>query len=251
MTLVLVAHGTRDVAGIRAVDEIADRVRDRLAGARVEVAYADVRSPDVTAVLASIDAPAVVVPAFLASGYHVRVDVPAQVARSGHPNVQLTGPLGPVPPVVAAAHDRLVMAGWQPGDTVVLAAAGSSDPRARADVRRAAVLLSARIGAPVRTGYLAGPPGAGGLDEVVAACRRQRRRVALATWLLAPGLFHGRLVAAGADLVADPIGAHPRLVDLVVRRYQCPDGTAHARHTATCAGHAGLAGAVRNSGGNN
>jgi sirohydrochlorin ferrochelatase len=224
MTLVLVAHGTRDAAGIRTIDEIAERVRDRLAGVRVEVAYADVRPPDVTTMLASLGGPVVVVPAFLASGYHVRIDVPTQVARSGRQEVMLTGPVGPVPPVVAAAHDRLVMAGWQPGDTVVLAAVGSSDPRARADVRRAAVLLSARIGAPVRTGYLTGPAGAGGIDEVVAACRREGRRVALATWLLAPGLFHRGLAAAGADLVADPIGAHPRLVDVVVRRYYCPDG---------------------------
>jgi sirohydrochlorin ferrochelatase len=43
-------------------------------------------------------------------------------------------------------------------------------------------------------------------------------RVAIASWLLAPGLFHQRLADMGADLVSEPIGAHPRLVDLVVRR---------------------------------
>jgi hypothetical protein len=31
-------------------------------------------------------------------------------------------------------------------------------------------------------------------------------------------LFHQRLADMGADLVSEPIGAHPSLVELVVRR---------------------------------
>jgi sirohydrochlorin ferrochelatase len=41
----------------------------------------------------------------------------------------------------------------------------------------------------------------------------------VASWLLAPGLFQRSLAEAGADVVAAPIGAHPRLVDLILRRY--------------------------------
>jgi hypothetical protein len=38
-------------------------------------------------------------------------------------------------------------------------------------------------------------------------------RIAVASWLLAPGLFSARLTAAGADVVAAPLGAHPEVID--------------------------------------
>ncbi|OLR90160.1 sirohydrochlorin chelatase [Actinokineospora bangkokensis] len=214
MTLVLVAHGTRAPGGAQVVQAVADQVRDLLPEVPVKVAFADVRAPDVTAVLRAVRGPAVVVPAFLASGYHVRVDVPEQVARSGAGAVTIAPALGPAPALVLAMHERLVDAGWRPGDTVVLAAAGSSDPRALADVRRAAVLLGARTGSVVRVGYAATAQPS--VAEVVAAARG---RVAVASWLLAPGLFHRAVASCGADVVAEPLGDHPRVADLVVRRY--------------------------------
>ncbi|GDY30049.1 sirohydrochlorin chelatase [Gandjariella thermophila] len=218
MTLVLVAHGTRDPAGAVEIDAIAAALRDRLGGVAVEVAYADVRGPGVADVLRAVRGPAVVVPAFLAAGYHVRVDVPAQVADSGQDGVVVSAPLGPASALTAAVYDRLVEAGWRRGDAVVLAAAGSSDPRALADVRRAATLLSAHTGGPVRLGYVT--TAAPRVPDAVAACRADgRQRVAVASWLLAPGLFQRSLADAGADVVARPIGAHPRLIDAILRRY--------------------------------
>jgi sirohydrochlorin ferrochelatase len=221
MTLVLVAHGTRDPAGAVEIDAVAAALRARLnsaaGGVPVEVAYADVREPGLTQVLRDLSGPAVVVPAFLASGYHVRVDVPAQVADSGRGGVVISDPLGPANALTAAMHDRLVEAGWQRGDRVVLAAAGSSDPRALADVRRAAILLSARTGGEVRPGYVT--TAAPLVPEAVDACRGPGGRVAVASWLLAPGQFQRSLADSGADVVAEPIGAHPRLVDLILRRY--------------------------------
>ncbi|MEU4740597.1 sirohydrochlorin chelatase [Actinosynnema sp. NPDC023658] len=211
MTLVLVAHGTRDPAGAVVVEQIASLVRARLGGVPVRVAYADVRQPDVTTVLSSVTGPAVVVPAFLAAGYHVRVDIPAQVEASGHPDVAITDPIGPA--LVPALLARLAEAGWTPGDSVVLAAAGSSDPRALADVRAVATALSHRVG-PVTIGYAAtAEPRIG---DVVAAASG---RVAVASWLLAPGLFHRVVAESGAAVVADPIGAHLRVVEAVLLRY--------------------------------
>lgn len=212
MTLVLVAHGTRDPAGGRTVESLAALVAARLP-VTVRVAYADVREPSLTAVLSEVDGPAVVVPAFLSSGYHVRVDVPDQVARSGREAV-VTPAFGPAPELVSAAYARLVVAGWQPGDEVVLAAAGSSDPSARAEVARAARLLALHVGTPVRVGYATGAPL---IAEVVA---ESRGRVAVASWLLAPGLFHRAASTSGAAVVAAPIGAHPAVADLVVSRYR-------------------------------
>ncbi|WP_199433902.1 sirohydrochlorin chelatase [Qaidamihabitans albus] len=213
--IVLVAHGTRDPAGPRVIENLAARVRAR--GADVAVAYADVRAPGVTTVLGAVAAPAVVVPAFLAAGYHVRTDIPAQVAASRNRHVRITEPFGPAPELVGAAHERLRQAGYRAGDSVVLAAAGSSDPRALADVRTAADALARRLRAPVRVGYAATAEPS--IAAAVAAARRGGARVAVASWLLAPGLFQRRVADSAPDLVAEPIGAHPAVVDLVLRRY--------------------------------
>lgn len=202
MTLLLVAHGTRDPAGVRTAAELADAVAARLPGIAVRLAFADVCRPSVPEALAELAGPVTVVPAFLAAGYHVRVDLPAQLGNRN--DTCLTRPLGPAPGLVAAARDRLVEAGWRGGGRVVLAAAWSSDPRARADVRRAAATLSGAIGMRVATGYV----GRVDLGNAVVA-----------SWLLAPGLFHQWLRASKADVVSDPLGTHPLVVDEIVRRY--------------------------------
>ncbi|NKE56491.1 sirohydrochlorin chelatase [Lentzea sp. PSKA42] len=202
MKLVLAFHGTRDPRGAVVCEEIASLVRSSV-DVPVEVAYADVRQPDVRSV---VDGPAVVVPAFLAAGYHVRVDIPQQIGN--RPDVVVTSPLGV--DAVPAMRDRLREAGFRRGDAVVLAAAGSSDPRALADVRRAAALLGADA-----IGYVA--TATPRVPDVVAGLRG--RRVAVASWLLAPGTFHGSLAECGADVVSEPIGAHPLVVDVLLRKY--------------------------------
>lgn len=204
LPLVLAAHGTRDPAGARVVADLAARVRKRLPGVRVEVAYADVRQPDVATALDGLG-PAVVVPAFLANGYHVRVDIPDQVAG----RAVITPAFGPASGLVAAAHERLREAGWR-GERIVLAAAGSTDPRARADVAEAAGMLAVRTGVEVRVGYAMGSPK---IAEVV------EDGWAVASWLLAPGLFH-RIARASAEVVAEPLGTHRHVVDLVAARYR-------------------------------
>lgn len=193
---VLVAHGTRDPGGTRVVHELAELVRRWVPDVRV--AFADVRQPDVRSVVAEC-AGAVVVPAFLAAGYHVRVDIPAQVAGSG---AVITPHLGL--DLVPVARRRLVAAGWTPGQPVVLAAAGSTDPAARAEVREAARLLGAD-----RVGFVTGTPA---LADVVTP------GAAVASWFLAPGVFHQRARATAA-CVAEPIGAAAEVAELVVRRY--------------------------------
>lgn len=213
--IVLVVHGTRDPAGARVVRELADLVR--VNGVRVRVAYADVRGPDVTTVLNSLAEPAVVIPAFLAAGYHVRTDIPAQIAASEHPQVTLAEPFGPAPELIGVLRDRLLGAGYRAGDGVVLAAAGSRDRRALLDVHDAAYALGARLGTPVRVGYAA--TASPSTTDAVAELRVRCGRVAVASWLLAPGLFHSHVLGSGAEIVADPLGAHPGVGRLVLRRY--------------------------------
>ncbi|MCG5431569.1 sirohydrochlorin chelatase [Mycobacterium sp. MYCO198283] len=210
----LVAHGTRSAVGVAAVGALADAVSAHIGPVRT--AFVDVLGPSPSEVLATVDGPAVVVPAFLAAGYHVHTDLPAHVARSGHPAVTVTAPLGPDPVLADVMAARLADAGRRPGDAVVLAAAGSSDPRARRDVAAAADLLARRVG-PVAVGYVA--TGKPRVADVVAGLRREHDRVFVASYLLAPGLFHDRLASCGATGVAAPLAGHPRLVELVVSRF--------------------------------
>lgn len=219
MSLVLVAHGTRKPGGVAMVGDLAYRVRallDRV----VQVAFVDVLGPTPAEVLAAAtDRPAIVVPAFLSRGYHVRADLPAHVAASGHSDVTVTPALGPSQQVVRIVAERMVESGWRPGDSVVLAAAGTSDAAARDDLHTTATLLSARIGSPVELAFAA--TGEPSVPEAVAAARhRGARRVAVASYLLADGLFQDRLRRCGADVVSGPLGTHPGLARLIASRFQ-------------------------------
>ncbi|MCC3315396.1 sirohydrochlorin chelatase [Nocardia africana] len=222
--LVLVAHGTRSAAGVRMIAAVADAVRAEMgrtgADVPVRTAFVDVLGPTPAEVLGELNGvPAVVVPAFLASGYHVYQDVPREVRDSGHPDVVVSPAMGPDPMLARVMRMRLHEAGMRPGDAVVFAAAGSSDARARHDVRRATAMLADELGVAVRTAAIA--TGEPRVPDVVAALRESgAERVFVGSYLLAHGLFQQRLHDAGADGVAEPLGAHPAVVCLLVDRYR-------------------------------
>jgi sirohydrochlorin ferrochelatase len=219
--VVLAAHGTRDPAGVAVARRLATALRARLPGAAVRLAFVDVLGPGVREVVAGAPGPVTVVPAFLTSGYHVRTDIPREVAATRCRDVTVTAALGPHPLLVDALADRLRAAGRRHGDAVVLAAAGSSDPRAVAGVRTAAAQLSGVLGRRVRVGFVA--TGAPRVAELVSGLRRAgESRVAVASWLLAPGLFHRRLAGAGAEVVAAPLGVHRAVVDRLTQLAGAP-----------------------------
>lgn len=216
--LLLVAHGTRDPAGAATTETVADRARREL-GVPVATCYVDVRRPTPADALADLPGPGVAVPMFLAAGYHVRVDVPAQLRATGRGDVLLAEAFGPDPLLVRAAVERLDEAGAEPRDAVVLAVIGSSDPRAQADGAQAARRLGRELGRPVTlaTTAMGGPR----VPEAVARLRAEgAARVAVASWLLAPGLFHSRLADSGADVVAEPLADHDAVLELIRRRYR-------------------------------
>ena len=216
MSLILVAHGTRRPGGVEMIGDLAAQV-SVLVGRTVQVAFVDVLGPTPSEVLAGADGPAIVVPAFLARGYHVRTDLPAHVAASGHPNVTVTPALGPGREIARIVAQQLVKSGWRRGDSIILAAAGTSDQRARADLRITAALLSALTGSPVDLGFVAS--GEPHLHEALERARRGKRRVAVASYLLADGLFQERLRASGAAIVSQPLGTHPGLARLMAGRF--------------------------------
>lgn len=214
--LLLVAHGTRNPRGVDMIAALAEAVSSRVGPTRV--AFVDVLGPSPSEVLRDTDRPTVLVPAFLASGYHVHTDVPREVAAGGNDAVTITPALGPDPALARVLVERLRQAGWVEGDDVVLAAAGSSDARARRDVHVTAGMVSSLVQTSVRVGWIA--TGEPRVATVVDEVRAVARRVFVASYLLADGLFHRRLSEVGADGIAAPIGVAEPVVDLVVRRYR-------------------------------
>lgn len=213
--LVACSHGTRDLAGQRAIDQLCADVRVWRPETTVVQAYVDVQKPELSDVLRDIE-PAVVVPVLLSSGYHVHVDVAKAVAAAG-PHVRMASALGPAPELVDVLAQRLDEAGVSPDHAVVLAAAGSSDGRAVTDVERTAVDLAERLGRPVMPAFASAADPR--VDHAVAQSRSNGQPVVIASYLLAPGFFYNQLSHAHADVVAAPLLPHPAIAQLVLRRF--------------------------------
>jgi sirohydrochlorin ferrochelatase len=80
-------------------------------------------------------------------------------------------------------------------------------------------MVSAAIGQRAELAYAA--TGEQNVANVVAGLRaRGARRVAVASYLLADGLFQDRLRSSGADVVSEPLGTHPGVVRLVASRFR-------------------------------
>lgn len=222
--LLAVAHGTDSVAGRRLIGAFVAAVKREAAG-RVIGGYVDVQPPHPPRILAALEpgAPTVVVPLLLSTGYHVRVDL-ARAARDAAGPITVTGALGPDDALVRLLLRRLGEAGATDRDTVVLAAAGSSDAGAVRDCLDMAERLSAALGRAVRIGFLSAAEPR--LPEAVDAARQEAEgaRVIVATYLLAPGYFLDRVQQAGADAVSEPLLAPglpvpDELVEVVLARY--------------------------------
>ncbi len=220
--LVACAHGTRNPTGRRLIAELALAARSLRPGLETTAAFVDVQPPTVVDVVAGLSAagrPAVVVPLLLSGGYHVHVDIAGSVAAA--PGAVAARPLGPDPRLAEVLYDRLLASGADPRDpltVVVVAAAGSSDPRAVADVETTADLLQRTWAGAVTTGYgSAAEPTVP--DAVVAARRAGAERVVVASYLRAPGHFHDKLAGAGADVVTAPLRPDERIAAVLLDRY--------------------------------
>lgn len=213
--LVAVAHGSRDPLAQRTVEELVRQVRRRLVGVEVAVAYVQNALPLLGTVLGRLGQEAVAVPLLLSRGFHVGEDIGREAREVG---ALVADPLGPDLRLCDALLDRLVEAGAPSGAPIVLAAAGSSDPLALADVERQADLLAQRAGVPVHAAYASAARPS--VEEAVTELRAQTgREPVVASYLLAPGVFQDRLRSA-APVVSAPLGSHHVVVDLVVRRYR-------------------------------
>jgi sirohydrochlorin ferrochelatase len=215
--LLAVAHGSRDPAAQQTMRSLAGRAGGLAPGVEVRTAFVQNAGPSLAeALTAAGGRHVVVVPLLLSAGYHLSTDIGGAAGRAGVP---VAAPLGPDPGLVPALADRLRAAGAPAGTPVVLAAAGSSDPRAARDARNQATLLASHLQAPVLAAFAsaAGPT----VSEAVAGlAARTGGPVAVASYLLAPGVFAGRLRASGAAWVSAPLSDHPAVAGLVIERFR-------------------------------
>ena len=240
--LVAVAHGSRDPAAAAATRALLAAVAAARPGLTVLPAYLDHEQPRLAEAVrsavaaAGVDAAAgdapvdaadsapVVVPLLLGAAYHSRVDIPAALAGTAARQAEV---LGPDHLLLRALERRLAEGGVDVGDAsvaVVLAAAGSTDAAAVAGVRELADSWRAAGGwRDVRAAFASAAAPA--VADAVAALRAEGAgRVAVASYLLFPGVFADKLAAAGADVTSVPMADAPEVVELVLRRYDAAAG---------------------------
>ncbi len=231
VTLVVLAHGSANPAGIRVVEAVAARVRYRLPGVPVRTAYVEISRPSLAEVLADGltdggrdgeadgetdgGGTAVVVPLLCARDH--AVPDPATPARG----TLVAAAVGPQRLLAGVMAQRLRAAGARRGQPVVL--------------------LGRRLGGPVRAGRrrpgraAAGPglgragtcrpPHRSGPAPVRGGRRLPAARghpAAVAPYLVAPGQFLDRARAGarrlGLEVLADVLGDHPHVAEAVARR---------------------------------
>ena len=223
--LVAVAHGSRDPAAAAATADLVAEVRRQRPGLVAREAFLEQAEPRLAPVLADVGPGAVVVPLLLTAAFHSGVDLPAQLAAAD-PTAVRADVLGPDPLLVTALERRLAEEGVGPGDpstAVVLVAAGSADVAAHRTVAQVALDWASRGWWAVVPAYASAAPPAPA-EAVEALRRRGAPRVAVASYLLAPGLFADRLKDSGADVVSAPLGAAPEVADVVLARYDAAEG---------------------------
>ncbi|GID28233.1 sirohydrochlorin chelatase [Paractinoplanes brasiliensis] len=267
-TLIVVAHGTRSPAGQAQIRDLVARVARRRPGLDVRLCYADVQEPriaevaqqtpgavvvplllsagyhvrvDIANAVAGRDIPvsrplgpdavlrdslhrhlppadAVVLTAAGSSDPTWRADVEALSIDLGYRMNAASSPRSPVrhrhplPPGVERREQPTRFRDGEPesstgtrGDTLIV-----DNPRT-----------------PVRIGYVSGPGPR--VADVVAELRQGgARRVAVAAYLLADGLFYRRLGETGADHVTPPLCLDPAVTELVLRRFDEVVATASA-----------------------
>lgn len=211
--LLAVSHGTDDADGSRAIAALVAQVRAALPDVYVIEAFVDVQQPDAAELAPQLEGPLVIVPLLLSSGFHVHHDLHG-IAKT-RPSTVIADPMGPDPRLADVLAQRLP----EGRDPVILAVAGSRDPRSLTDAEGMGALLEARLGRDVHLAYLAARQP--GLPSALA----EHPDAIVSTYLLAQGYFFdlARRQSAERALTMPLLDGGPvpqPLIDLVVARYE-------------------------------
>ena len=216
--LVLAGHGSRDEEGAAAFRALASRLKERLAPEGIEVAggFIELSEPPLREAVAGLASRGhrhlVAVPVVLSAASHAKGDIPASLARerARHPGLTWSygRPLGPHPVLLGLLAERIAaVSGGMTAPAVLLAARGTTDPDANAEVCKTARLLwEGRDYAFAETAFvsLAEPGIPAGLER----CRRLgARQIVVARYFLFPGVLPDRVEEQSRAYAA----AHPEL----------------------------------------
>jgi sirohydrochlorin ferrochelatase len=237
--LVAVAHGSRDPRAAATVSELLSVVAARAGGVDVRAAFLDHCAPSLPQVLGALGGDlCIVVPLLLTAAYHSKSDIPAQLAAASDAvggnaglSVRCADTLGPHPLLLAALERRLRearvavdSADERAGTSVVLAAAGSSDPAANATVAELAAGWRRDRGWRAVLPAYASAGGPSPAEAVAALRTGADGPVVVASYLLSPGYFADKIrkasTEAGAAAVSGVLGAAPEVADVVLARYR-------------------------------
>jgi sirohydrochlorin ferrochelatase len=238
--LLIVAHGSRDPRHAATVTALTRRVRSLRPGLRVETGFLDFNAPSVPQILEGLsrEQPAeegvpdvVLLPLLLTRAFHATSDIPSVLREASallpRPAIRRADVLGPSPLLTAALERRLHEAGVRPADRrstgVVLASAGSSDPKAIAVIADFAREWRHSGWYAVRPAFASASSLPRTADAVRALRAEGADRVAVAPYVIAPGFLRDRIVSgareAGADVLADVLGPSPEVAGLLLQRY--------------------------------
>ena len=232
--LVLVAHGSRSLAGQQEMTALAALVAEAMPNSDVRLGYLEMSEPPASWVLDDLLRTGVthvtVAPLMLHAAGHSKSDVPAVVlqARAIYPKatIKYARPFGVDAVLLELAHKRVADAGGL-GLPLGVIARGTSDPDANGEAAKAARLLAEMSGAPFVV------PGFSGVtwplvpDALEQLRRLGASRVAAFAWYMATGVLLDRMKEdfarfterTGIDVVdAGHFGAVPELAELVVAR---------------------------------
>jgi sirohydrochlorin ferrochelatase len=235
--MIACAHGTSSPLGGAEVNGLRVDISSLRPGLDVREAYVDVQDPDLVDVMAGLPEgeAAVIVPLLLSVGFHTKVDI-AKAARSREGS-SASEPLGPDPRLAEILDQRLREAGATEHDAVVLAAAGSTNPKASVSVEELAEHLRALRGNRIVPAY--GAAAKPSVPDAVASLRAEypggegQGRVIIASYLLAHGFFHDQLAKAEADIVTEPLLPSKLMAQIALDRY---DAAVAAADAAVAAG---------------
>ena len=232
--VLLVAHGSRSLAGRGEMLALAGAVASARPGTPVRAGFLEMSDPPASTVLEELLADGArditVVPLMLFAAGHSKSDVPAVVlqARARHPGARIAygRPLGVDHALLTLARRRLRDAGAA-GMPLAVLARGTSDPDANAEAWRASRLLADMAETQlVATGFsgLTWPTVTGALEQLRV---QGAERMAVFSWFLATGVLLDRMradweafaSATGLTVVdAGYFGIEPELVHLVWER---------------------------------
>lgn len=230
--VLLVAHGSRDPRAGRAIDALAARVAAARPGLPVGVATLELRGrrlPEVAAELVGLPGRRLasggvrrvaVVPLLLTNAYHGSVDLPEVLASAGRavPDTDLVASdvLGPDDRLLDALDERIP--GGTTFDGIVLAVAGTRDRVAARGIEAVAARYGMRHGVPCLAAHASA--GDGAVPAAASVLRdRGARHLLVASYFLAPGRLHDRIIEGSRGLtVTDPFADTGSVASLVLAR---------------------------------